>query len=226
MINIEQNVRTYLGDRSPVERASSFDYCFNYFRDFRDRDATAEIAAPPNLDLSCLHLGYCLASWGMLRGSTLLHTKSYRFFDTVIGAIAEEPNISWDLDVDGYSDDGITALINTRGRLAHALTASAIDGRTRAPTDTLLTKVMLRVFGSVPAFDTFFLRGFRSMTGTRGTFGRRSLQAVGTLYSTHADAIEEHRVQTIDGRSGQPTNRRYTRAKVIDMVLLIEGGGS
>jgi hypothetical protein len=29
VIDIEQNVRTYLGNRSPGERAPSFDYCFN-----------------------------------------------------------------------------------------------------------------------------------------------------------------------------------------------------
>jgi len=87
VIDIEKNVRTYLGDRSPLERASSFDYCFNYFQAFRDRTATSEISARQYLELSCLHLGYYLASWGMLRGSTVLHTKSYRFFETVVGVI-------------------------------------------------------------------------------------------------------------------------------------------
>jgi hypothetical protein len=35
MIDIEKHVRAYLGDRSPVARPSSFDYCFNYFQAFR-----------------------------------------------------------------------------------------------------------------------------------------------------------------------------------------------
>lgn len=224
MIDIERNVRTYLGDRSPLERASSFDYCFNYFQDFRDRTATSEISAPPYLELSCLHLGYYLASWGMLRGSTVLHTKSYRFFETVVGVIAAEPTSSWEIDVDDYSDEGVTALIDTRDHLAEALTARSVDGVIRRPTNTLLTKVMLGVFGSVPAFDTFFLRGFRSVTGARGSFSRRSLRTLGDFYDQQSEAFDAQRIATIDV-SGQPTTRHYTRAKVVDMAFLIEGGG-
>ena len=81
----------------------------------------------------------------MLRGSTLLHTKSYRFFEHLVRAIADEPLDAWDTDVDGYNDDGIAALPETRHRLAHALTANALDGTARAPTNTLLTKVARRV---------------------------------------------------------------------------------
>jgi hypothetical protein len=224
VIDIEKNVRTYLGDRSPLERASSFDYCFNYFQAFRDRTATSEISAPQYLELSCLHLGYYLASWGMLRGSTVLHTKSYRFFETVVGVIAAEPPGSWEIDVDDYSDEGVTALIDTRDRLAEALTARSVDGVIRRPTNTLLTKVMLGVFGSVPAFDTFFLRGFRAVTGARGSFSRRSLRTLGDFYDQQSEAFDAQRIATIDV-SGQPTTRRYTGAKVVDMAFLIEGGG-
>jgi hypothetical protein len=33
------------------------------------------------------------------------------------------------------------------------------------------------------------------------------------------------RIATLDATAGRPTRRRYTRAKGIDMVFLIEGGG-
>ncbi len=226
VLDIEKNVRTYLGDRSPLERAASFDYCFNYFRAFRDRTATGEIAAPQHLEVSCLDLGYYLASWGMLRASTALHTKNYRFFERVVGVIAVEPPGSWDIDVNDYSGGGLAALFNTRFRLASALTARTVDGARRTPTDTLVTKVMLGVFGSVPAFDTFFCRGFRAVTGERGAFNRKSLNAIGNFYLEDAEAIDAQPITTLDARSGQPTPRRCTRAKIVDMALLIEGGGS
>jgi hypothetical protein len=41
-----------------------------------------------------------------------------------------------------------------------------------------------------------------------------------------AEDIAAQRVLTLDAASGQPTPRCCTRAKVVDMVLLIEGGGS
>ena len=105
MIDVAANVAQYLGDRSPVERASSFDYCFNYFQRFRDSATTGRLADPEHLEASCLHLGYYLASWGMLRGSTALHTKSYRFFVPVIETIAEEPPPLWSIDADVYTEE-------------------------------------------------------------------------------------------------------------------------
>jgi hypothetical protein len=159
MIDIAANVAQYLGDRSPVERASSFDYCFNYFQRFRDRTTTATLTDPEHREASCLHLGYYLASWGMLRGSTALHTKSYMFFKPVIETIAREPPALWSIDANAYTDEAISALLDLRERLVTALTAvPAPDGAVRAPTDTLVPKVMLGVFGSVPAFDTYFVR--------------------------------------------------------------------
>ena len=113
-MNVGTHIGKYLGDRSPVERASSFDYCFNYFQSFKDHAATNEIATPENLERSCLHLGYYLASWGMLRGSTALHTKSYPFFEPVVEAIAAEPFGSWSIDADSYGDANIAAILETR----------------------------------------------------------------------------------------------------------------
>jgi len=132
----------------------------------------------------------------------------------------------WEIDVDDYSDEGVTALMDTRDRLAEALTARSVDGVIRRPTNTLLTKVMLGVFGSVPAFDTSFCRGFHAATGERGAFNRKSLNAIADFYLENAEAIDSRSVTTLDNRSGQPTSRRYTRAKIVDMALLIEGGGS
>jgi hypothetical protein len=154
----------------------------------------------------------------------MLYTKSYRFYEPVVAAIAAEPPEMWDIDADSYTDDGVSVVLALRDRLATALTERPADGIGRAPTNTLLTKIMLGVFGSVPSFDRFFMDGLRSVTGRR-SFGRHSLELVGAFYHANAEAIEKHRVVTIDSTSGRPTSRRYTRAKVIDMVLLIEGGG-
>jgi hypothetical protein len=79
---------------------------------------------------------------------------------------------------------------------------------------------MLGVFGNVPAFDTFFTKGFGAFT-----FGPKSLTRIGQFYSDNKDMIEKHRINTLDFLSGQPTPRRYSRAKVIDMAFFMEGGG-
>lgn len=104
-------------------------------------------------------------------------------------------------------------------------TTSNLDAAARVPTDTLVTKVMLGVFGSVPPFDSFFIRGFRTVTGKRVIFGHPTLAAIGEFCKASSVVIDAHRVGTLDVATGQPTRRRYTWAKVIDMVFLVEGGG-
>ena len=83
-MNLDENIAKYLdgatgsGGRKPDARYASFDYCFNYFQAFREAGNVGAIAEPENRELSCLHLGFYLASWGMLRGSAELLQKSAR----------------------------------------------------------------------------------------------------------------------------------------------------
>jgi hypothetical protein len=227
LIDIAANVAKYFGDRSPVERAASFDYCFNYFQGFRARDEIAALASPANVESSCLHLGYYLASWGMLRGSSVLHTKSYRFFVPVIQAIAQEPEAVWGIDVDKYTEANIAELLELSRRISAAMAAKSAKGDpVTAPTETLVTKVLLGIFGSVPAFDTFFKLGFRTVTDKAVKTDRSTFGAIREFYTANLAAIDQQRARTLDFASGRPTPLRYTRAKVIDMVFLIEGGGS
>ena len=56
--------------------------------------------------MSCLQLGFYLASWGMLRGSSTLLRKSARHYEPVIDVIdviAAAPAEVWDVDADRYS---------------------------------------------------------------------------------------------------------------------------
>jgi hypothetical protein len=227
LVDIAENVNKYFGDRSPVERAASFDYCFNYFQGFRACDEINALASPLNIEVSCLHLGYYLASWGMLRGSTVLHTKSYRFFIPVIRAIAREPDAVWEIDVDKYTDANIAKLMELKNRMSSAMSVDSSAGNpATVPTETLVTKVILGVFGSVPAFDTFFKRGFRTVTDKAVKMDPRTLGVIRDFYTANAAAVDQQRAKTLDFASGRPTSLHYTRAKVIDMVFLIEGGGS
>jgi hypothetical protein len=49
------------------------------------------------------------------------------------------------------------------------------------------------------------------------------LRDIGHFYDRHREVIECHREYTLDFSTGQPTRRRYTRAKVIDEIFYIEG---
>jgi hypothetical protein len=147
-VDIKGSLDAFLCRRSPTTRYASFDYCFNYFQNARDAQETAGLASGDQLQLSCLHLGFYLASWGMMRGSGGLYGHSLQELVAVVQAIADEPPATWELDVPGYSEAGIAAVLALADRIgtAYTFTASPI----------LVTKTMLSVFGCIPAFDRCF----------------------------------------------------------------------
>ena len=189
-MDIEGNLQKYLGRRDPTERYASFDYCFNYFQEHKERNSLPDLLQGDALELSCLHLGFYLASWGMLRGSSRLLQQSARALVPVIEVIANAPSDVWEVDADAYGDGNCPTVFQVARRIEAALPS--------APSATLTTKVMLGTFGCVPAFDTYFKQGFGTWT-----FGPKSLRRIGEFYSAHSTVIERNRVETLDFRSGQ-----------------------
>jgi hypothetical protein len=208
-VDLDANLRKYLDGRKPNERYASFDYCFNYFQSFRAAGTVSALASPANVELSCLQLGFYLASWGMLRGSADLLQKSAKSLIPVIEVVARTESSLWGLDAHCYTESNIERLM----RLANTIRQTQ-----PSMSDTLVTKIMLGVFGSVPAFDANFKRGFRV-----ATFGPKALRKIGDFFQDHAEVINANRVPTLDFINGERTQRSYTRAKVIDMAFFVEG---
>jgi hypothetical protein len=214
-LDFEKNIKEYLegaggsGGRKPDARYASFDYCFNYFQSFREAGNTGDLAKQENIQLSCLHLGFYLASWGMLRGSAALLQRSVRCLVPVINAIADIDSAVWDIDAHCYNENNIQQLLGTVRILRQSYPGMS---------DILVTKIMLGVFGNVPAFDTNFKNGFQV-----SILGAKALRKIKAFYATNSLVVEKHRVATLDFVTGHPTQRLYTRAKVIDMAFFIEG---
>jgi len=199
------------GGRQSGERYTSFDYCFNYFQQFREDKTLPDIANKANIELSCLQLSFYLASWGMFRGSSFLLEKSSKFFEPVIHTISSTNEIVWNIDVDKYSDDNITLLLECAESIANSF------GKNNKPTGTLITKIMLGVFGNVPAFDGNFRKGFKCHS-----FCKKNLKMINKFYKEHKDQIDRKVIYTLDF-TGTETKRQYTKAKIIDMIGFIKG---
>lgn len=213
-MDITGNIRDYLNDRSPVKRYSSFDYCFNYFSDFYERDNIEAIASPTNIQLSCLQVGFYFASWGMLRGSSFLSQKSVKHYEGLISVIANMPKVCWKIDLDTYSDEAISLLLEI-----HKHIFGSLGEDDEYASATLVTKIMLGVFGNVPALDDYFCKGF----GFSKNFNKSLLRKISDYYQTNKEEFDGHKIKTIDFGTGMETNRYYTKAKLIDMVGFIEG---
>ena len=197
--------------RQPEERYASFDYCFNYFQQFKDTKTLPDMADEAHMELSCLHLSFYLASWGMFRGSSFLLEKSAKFFEPLVWAISSMDESIWNVDADKYTDDNIALLIRCANSIADKL------GKANNPTDTLITKIMLGVFGNVPAFDNNFRNGFHCHS-----FGEKNLKMIKKFYNKHNTQIDAKVIHTFDF-NGTETKRQYTKAKIIDMIGFIKG---
>lgn len=214
-MNLESNIQKYLNGcanskgREPDARYASFDYCFNYFQSFREANNIRAIADPKNIQLSCLNLGFYLASWGMFRGSAELLKKSARHLRAAVELIAAADTVIWNIDADSYTEQSIQLLLDM-GRTFRQLYPGM--------SDILVTKIMLGVFGNVPAFDTNFKKGFQV-----STFGPKALRKISVFYQENQEIIERYRIPTLDFVTGEATPCKYTCAKVIDMAFFVKG---
>jgi hypothetical protein len=209
MVDIDDNLMSFCADRAPGARYASFDYCYNHFQDARERGVIEQLGDGVNLQVSCLQLGFYLASWGMMRGSSQLLQRSLRELVPVVEAIAQEPDSTWKLDVPDYDED-VDSVLALCGRIRRAFTITA--------SDILVTKTVLGVFGCVPAFDRYFQIGFEC-----SALSGPALKRISAFYSEHEPRLSSVDIRTLDFFSGMNTMRRYPRAKLIDMVFFQEG---
>ena len=212
--NVERFLCVDAGDPVPATgRGRSWDFCFNYFQDHPEPTR--------DLELSCLQLGYYLASWGMLRGSSYLarETNVSHYVQAVEMIEAANPGLRG-IDADHYHESDVRALLlKTYSDLRQVLLPRG--GRAV----TLVSKVMLGVWGVLPSFDIYLIKGFRRLADTpaeRSAFNQpshRSLTLLGEFYLTHAAEIDRltRRFTTVDFSTRHPTERHLTQAKVIDM---------
>ncbi|MDN3935685.1 hypothetical protein QWJ39_05095 [Arthrobacter sp. YD4] len=197
---------------SITSRSRSWDYCYNYFQDHPE--------PTQDLERSCLQLGYYLASWGMLRGSTYLFTETNMHHYAKAVRVIENLNPTMrGIDADSYLDPSVHAKII--GAYAELWPKLVPPGVARV---TLVGKVMLGVWGCLPSFDTYFRRGFGAMADRRGektafsSITDRSLTLLGEFHARHSEELsrlsEQYTTLTFGGGY---SNRPLPLAKVIDM---------
>jgi hypothetical protein len=196
LMNISANISKFLGagQRQPSGREASFDFCFNYFQSFRTKNNIEAIAATENIQLRCLHLGFYLASWGMLRNSPL-QQRSIKHYQQLIENLVQFDRRIWDIDIPDYRDAAKVSLLLKFG--------STVTTSLQHNSDTLKTKVMLGVFGNAPAFDQFFCPGLGV-----GSFCGKSLKKIVEFYEANRAEVNSYKIPTLDFLTGQPTRAR------------------
>lgn len=159
-------------------------------------------------DYLSLHLAWYMASWGMLRNSFLMN-YDYKIHRDLIVAISNErfkPLFLTKLPNDDIIDlifEVEKIIVNTYSKY----TKSKIS-------DTFVTKIMLGIFGCVPAYDRYFKTGAKVTNICNPTFNKHSLEQLWNYYIDNIECFEKARIDlsttsTID----------ITPMKLIDMGL-------
>lgn len=213
---ISETVRTFLRDDSTNapsrRRERSWDFCFNYFQD--------NPRPTRNMELSCLQLGYYLASWGMLRGSAFLFKETNALhYRSAIEVIEQHNEAMLGVDVDQYNEDSVLGNLDSAW---YAIRDSLLPEGGSA--STLVSKVMMGVWGCLPSYDTYFVRTMRHLAGEQKIRGLRgvsheSLLFLHEIWKAHEEEIEavRHSNPPWTFQAGTPGARPMTRAKVLDI---------
>jgi hypothetical protein len=216
-MNVESNIKDWSSDKYESNDLS-FDFCFNYFQGFYKEGRLNELISAQQLEMSCLQLGFYLASWGMFRGSSKLPDHNARYLRPIIELIVRAHSQLWKIDADDYSSSNIELIMDFWKQLKEACPEITM-------TDTLASKIMLGVFGCVPAFDTIFKAGC-DHENISHEFAEISLQKLGDFYKDNCVLIEQYRIPTASfspGLAAPHSSRKPSRAKIIDMAFFMEG---
>jgi hypothetical protein len=232
-------------------RFRSWEHCRNAFLNARNKPLDDAL-----LDTLALHLAFYLASWGMYRGSSFLLSLDYTVHKKIVEIvmkdeysllfdsdrlIVEKPQEYLDLLFGNSEKNGIVKEINAWYVKWHnEVLSSPIDdldemAETNAKekkdvSTVLITKVLMGVYGCVPAYDRYVMDGLKTQ-GINATFGRRAVEALlkavvkkdavynNILFARNGIVKEENKKYT----ALPPEN--YTFMKVVDMLFWEMGAG-
>lgn len=209
-------------------RFATYDFCHSYF--VRNRKELLS----SRMEESCIRLWSFLGSWGMLRGSSqLLKENSPASLKPVIECIANTPEEIWNIDVEQYEEKQ-EKLIELHESIKEALIEGSskndCDGKLHEafnPTCTLITKIMMGVFGIVPAFDTFFCKTFGHMYPRKGFischFNENTLSSIHQFYLDNKEVIDAIKIPVMDFDGKAISGLYYKKAKLIDMYGFTSG---
>lgn len=224
------------------KRGNSWMHCHNAFVSYTGRNLSDS-----DFDYLALQLAFYLASWGMYRGSSFLLELDYKIHIPAVEIMMEEqyrdlfnmenpfvdPETAKKYKTLMFGKDGIYKRIEAHYLDAHkSITEQRrkddqkkLNKKVRyepgQESDTLLTKILLGVYGCVPAYDRYFKDGI-------GFFGKQKLlKADGKAICDGGKALC---TLLTDGRLKQELDEywqkhkdEYTFMKVVDMYFFSLG---
>ena len=192
------------------KRNKSWEYCHNIFSKYTGKqidDQTKELLA--------LHLTGFLASWGMYcRKSPLLHDCSYMVHMGLVKILLDK-KYSPLFKID--DEKGFASNIGLIEKMYDEINSYYAEIHPNSPVSaTLVTKVMLGVFGCIPAYDTNVNKAL-AYCGIQHT-GKHV-----NMFNSLLNALNENKDFCNRVKEIQSQKSDYTFMRVVDMVLWKSG---
>ncbi|AFQ42448.1 hypothetical protein [Desulfosporosinus meridiei] len=194
-------------------RYRSWEHCYSFFT--KHQSTTDDEV----IDLMCLHLSNYLASWGMFRGAAFLLQKDYKVHLEVVHLMLNERFRilrSTNIREITHNDEYINRIFELNQKIPEIYRRKTTDFENengRNSSDTLITKILLGVFGCVPAYDRYFKNGLSSTGVSSAQFSKRSFVGLLQFYEHYYDDFEAVRLKISEH------GVEYSPMKMIDMCF-------
>lgn len=193
-------------------RYKSWEHCYKIF------EANQNKSDSETIDLLSLHLAFYLASWGMYRGSSFLLQKDYKVHkDAVIEMINPKYNILRAATPETLiSEESLLKIFELKYNLdtIYSKIKKTVVNSKPAITDTLITKILMGVFGCVPAYDRYVKYSLKEYgIGTPSFTNPSRVKELYNFYNKNKNVLDEER-EKINAHG-----IIYPHMKIIDILL-------
>lgn len=186
-------------------RYLSWEHCYSFFQDNKDTISSDEVIR----EQACLHLAFYLASWGMYRGSSNLLWNDYKIFDELLKELLNNCSDLW---------KDISKITWSELKSANEIIKKHLIKAKIQPTDTLITKILMGIYGCTPAYDRFFIDGLRKYNNTHKSISTKYNQKSFEKLKTLAEDLKFNQLL-------KDKNIKYPKMRLIDAYFWYIGGG-
>lgn len=221
--NVKKDIKR--SQEANYHRGKSWEHCYVFFRKHKSEMKNSKTLR----DHAALHLAFFLASWGMLRGSSFLLQKDYKFYVPIIETLIKSNydklwDSKWDSSYDIASQ--IDILFTLKKDLEETVKEEnkKDDDDKKHNTDLIITKIIMATMGCVPAYDQFFKRGVRDKFDKGlGSFSERSFPK---LLDKVKNDQELKKVYKLALPIKENEDIKYPPMKLFDLYFWLLGGGN
>lgn len=196
-------------------RNKSWEHCYIFFRKYKHIYNDKELT-----DKAALHLGFFLASFGMLRGSSFLIKRDYKFYIPIINILFKNNyGQLWSVE-EIPNEEQIELIFCLKQELEKEienLNRSMADNVVHQ-TDMIISKIMMGTIGLVPGYDRFFIKGVKK-EGHNLKFSKESFRELINMIKDRADLKNVWDIKV----NIKESEYKYPPFKLVDIYFWLKG---